>query len=386
MRSSIYKRTTTYKAGHRLVAILLLCGTFASATSPAATVLHQGKTVALNSTLPDINDLWVDGADLTRINGFVLKQEGLCRDEICVPLRQDEDSDMYVKRQGKSWINLTQFARKMQQAVVRDADTETWSFGEIAMTRDNFLHSAMAPDFELKDRTGKMVRLSDYRGKKVLLVTWASWCGCRLDVPAWQPIYEELKGKNFEIISVAEDTAGESAAGPILDAAKVTYRTVIDTKHVISALYNFVNVPSAAWIDEQGRIVRINEGTYATTHKLANMTIGTEEYTPALRDWVAKGNKSRYVWNTEQVAANIRKKSSDEAKAEAFFNLGNYFYENQNKEKADKYWAQAEALFPDSWNMHRQDWSITEPQNAGRNWQQKRSALTKPYYRDLEIK
>ncbi len=145
-------------------------------------------------------------------------------------------------------------------------------------------------------------------------------------------------------------------------------------------------MPSAAWIDEQGRIVRINEGTYATTHKLANMTIGTDEYTPALRDWVAKGNKSKHVWTPEQVAAKIRTKSSDEAKAEALFNLGSHFYERNDKAKADLYWAQAQALFPDSWNMHRQDWSITEPQNAGRNWQQKRSALTKPYYRDLEIK
>jgi len=352
----------------------------------ATTVIHQGKTVELATTLPDVNDLWVSPADFTRVNNFVLKSEGLCRDELCVPLKQDQDSELFVKRQGKQWLNLTQFANKMQQAYARDADSDTWSFGEIATARDSFLRSAMAPDFELKDRAGKTVRLSDFRGKKVLLVTWASWCGCRLDVPAWEPIYQELKGKNFELISVAEDTAGEAAAGPILDAAKVSYTALIDTKHVVSALYNFVNVPSAVWIDEQGRIVRINEGAYAKTHKIGTMTIGTDDYTPALRDWVAKGAKSQYVWNSEQVAAKIRTKTSDEAKAEALFNLGTHFFEKGNKEKADAYWNQAQALFPDSWNMHRQDWSITEPQNAGRNWQQKRNALTKPYYRDLELK
>lgn len=364
------------------VAGALCCVSFAA---QAAVVLHQGNEIELSQSLADINDLWVTSTDLTRINGFALKPEGLCRDEICVPLRQDADSDMYVSRQGQKWINLTRFADKMQQAYARDAEADVWSFGEIGVARDSFLRSAMAPDFALKDRSGKTVRLSDFRGKKVMLVTWASWCGCRLDVAAWQPIYEELRSKNFELISVAQDTAGEAAAGPILDAAKVSYTALIDTQHRISSLYNFVNVPSAAWIDEEGRIVRINEGTYAKMHKLGAMTIGTDDFTPALRDWVAKGDASKYVWTTEQVAANIRAKSSDEAKAEALFELGAYFYGRKDQAKADLYWTQATALFPDSWNMHRQDWAVTDPANAGRNWQQKRSRLTKPYYRDLEL-
>ena len=367
----------------RIGAAAIMC--FAAIAAQGATVLHQGNVVQLVSTLPDVNDLWVTSADLTRVNGFVLKPEGLCRDEICVPLRQDADSELYTARQGHKWINLTRFANMMQQAYAHDVDDDVWSFGEIGVARDSFLQSAMAPDFELQDRKGKVVRLSDFRGKKVMLVTWASWCGCRLDVPAWQPIYEELKKKNFELISVAEDTAGEAAAGPILDAAKVTYTTLIDTKHRISSLYNFVNVPSAAWIDEQGRIVRINEGTYAKKHQLGATTIGTDAYTPALRDWVEKGAASKHVWSSELVSAKIRRKSTDEAQAEALFELGTYFYERKNQAKADQYWAQAAALFPDSWNMHRQDWAITDPANAGRNFRQKREALTKPYYRDLEV-
>src|SRR5689334_22410772 len=61
--------------------------------SAATTVLYQGKATQLAATLPDVNDLWIGGDDLTRVNGFVLKPEGLCRDAICVPMRQDEDSD-----------------------------------------------------------------------------------------------------------------------------------------------------------------------------------------------------------------------------------------------------------------------------------------------------
>ncbi len=355
----------------------------------ATTVVNISTVTELSRTLPqdgNSGNLWVVAEDLPKINGFKLKSEGMCKDEICIPVRQDKNSDLYRAEQGKKWLSLTQFARNLQQPYVHDAETDTWSFGEIPLTRDRFLQSAEAPDFELKDRTGKTVKLSDFRGKKVMLVTWASWCGCRLDVAAWQPIYEELKAKNFELISVAEDTAGEAAAGPVFDAAKVTYTSIIDTKHQISSLYNFVNVPSAAWIDEQGRIVRINEGTYAKSHKLGPRTIGTDEYTPALRDWVAKGADSEYVWSKEQVAGKIRGKSSDEAKAEAMFQLGAYFHQQQNKVKAEQYWTQAQALFPDSWNIHRQEWAIDEPQNAGTNWAEKMRGLKKPYYADLELK
>jgi peroxiredoxin len=366
-----------------LFAALAAC---VSLEAMATTVIHAGNVTTLSNTLPDANDLWVLTDDIPKVNGFVLKPEGMCRDDICIPLRQDEDSDLVLSRSGKKWFSLTQFARNLKQAFARDLETDTWSFGDIPLTRDRFLHAAMAPDFELKDRQGKSVKLSDFRGKKVMLVTWASWCGCRLDVAAWQPIYEELKGQNFELISVAEDTAGEAAAGPIIDAAKPTYTTLIDTKHRISALYDFVNVPSAAWIDESGRIVRINEGTYAKTHKLGNTTIGTDDYTPALRDWVAKGSKSQYVWTAQQVTQKIRGRSSDEAKADVLFALGTYFYDQKNEQKAGEYWGQARSLFPDSWNIHRQDWSITDRQNAGRNYQQKRQALEKPYYRDLELK
>ena len=90
-------------------------------------------------------------------------------------------------------------------------------------------------------------------------------------MPVWQVIYEELKqvNPNFEIISFAQDSGGEADAGPILDAANVTYTSVIDTNHHISALYNLVNVPSAVWVDEEGKIVRffLTSSLYAHAHK-----------------------------------------------------------------------------------------------------------------------
>jgi hypothetical protein len=58
---------------------------------------------------------------------------------------------------------------------VADPEQRVWSFAPVPATRPSFVDQAYAPDFALPDRQGKMVRLSDFRGKKVLLVTWASW-------------------------------------------------------------------------------------------------------------------------------------------------------------------------------------------------------------------
>ena len=147
----------------------------AGAYAAGVTVLHNDATINIENTLEDPTDLWVSPADLTRVNGFVLKPEGACFDDICIPIKQDKDSKLFVKRVGQSWVNVTELARKLQQPFVYDAKSSTWSFGAVPQVRKSFLKSAIAPDFALEDRNGKTVRLSDFRGKKVLIMTWASW-------------------------------------------------------------------------------------------------------------------------------------------------------------------------------------------------------------------
>ena len=204
-------------------------------------------------------------------------------------------------------------------------------------------------------------------------------------MPVWQSIYEELKDQNFEIISFAEDTGGEEAAGGVFDAANVTYTAIIDVDHTISSLYNFVNVPSGVWIDEEGRIVRWNEGTYAAQHKLGTIEFGSDLYVPALKDWLAKGADSEYVWTPEEVAAHIIPRTDDAEKAEPTFKLGVYFHERGDEERANKYWEESQRLNPDSWNFHRQDWSFT-PSEAGANWLKKVQTLgNKPYYAPMNL-
>jgi hypothetical protein len=194
-----------------------------------------------------------------------------------------------------------------------------------------------------------------------------------------------LKDKNVEIISAAQDSGGEAAAGPVFDGAKASFTALIDTTHLITTLFSLVNVPSGVWIDEQGRIVRMNEGTYAAVHKIGTGTIGTNDYVPAVKDWAENGAKSRYVWSPEQVAQHVRVITPELALADPTFKLGVYFYEQGDDVLANKYWEESQALDPDNWNFHRQDWSFTRIE-ATEKYLKKRSELgDKPYYTPLEL-
>ena len=160
----------------RVVALvfLALAGGAAMNAEPV-TVLYQDETIRVERTLPDPTDLWVSPGDLTRINKFVLKPEGACLDELCIPIRQDRDSEIFVTRGPDRWVSVSELADRLDQQYVVDREARVWSFGEIPVTRRAFLDEGMAPDFTLADRQGDPVKLSDFRGKKVLLITWASW-------------------------------------------------------------------------------------------------------------------------------------------------------------------------------------------------------------------
>ncbi len=147
--------------------LLLFGGATALTGAPQAraTVLYGDREVELTTSRVEKGDLWIPFGDLPGINEFSIKPQGACRADICIPLPKE------LKRKG--WLNLSGFARKVKQAVVNDG--ALWSFGEIPTLRGGFPESRLAPDFAVKDRKGDTVRLTDFRGRKILLLTWASW-------------------------------------------------------------------------------------------------------------------------------------------------------------------------------------------------------------------
>jgi len=122
----------------------------------------------------DAGELWIESCNLSRATHFDLKPQGLCRGELCYPLPPKNQVEFLREEAGGNWFNLTAFARHTGQAVAHDAKHSTWYFG-VRPDQTHQLSSLEAPDFTLPDIDGKLHSLSDFRGKKVFLVTWASW-------------------------------------------------------------------------------------------------------------------------------------------------------------------------------------------------------------------
>ena len=157
------------------VVVPVVAGSIGSAPARRdAVVLYDDRSIALTDTGVDPaqspDALWVRKTDLPRINEFELKPQGACRADVCIPVEKSMARGAY--------FNLTAFARKVGQTVVADRDARVWSFGEIPLVSGQFVDSRVAPDFEVplsEPGSGRPVRLSDFRGKKVLVLTWASW-------------------------------------------------------------------------------------------------------------------------------------------------------------------------------------------------------------------
>lgn len=115
--------------------------------------------------------LWLSADDLERASGWAPKPEGLCKGETCVPIPQGRSAEFAAAAR----YNLAALAATLGQPVIHDDEHGVWCFGEAAEARARTLRSLHAPDFTLPDLEGRMHSLSEHRGKKVLLVSWASW-------------------------------------------------------------------------------------------------------------------------------------------------------------------------------------------------------------------
>ena len=135
------------------------------------TILNEEQQVDVMSIGPIDTGLWLTREDLARATGFELKPEGLCKGNICVPLPRT--GTPLVDDSGS--IDVAAFWRHMGQPVVHDEARTTWVLGLGARERAAALETFEAPDFRLPDLDGRMHGLSEQRGKKVLLATWASW-------------------------------------------------------------------------------------------------------------------------------------------------------------------------------------------------------------------
>jgi hypothetical protein len=135
------------------------------------TVIHGEQQTEIAGARVVGDALWLSSADVERAAGWTLTPDGFCRDNACIPMPFGREAALV---DGDA-IDIVGLWRYMGHPVVRNAARSVWVLGTSAGERADALRTLMAPDFALADFEGRRHALSDYRGKKVLLVTWASW-------------------------------------------------------------------------------------------------------------------------------------------------------------------------------------------------------------------
>jgi peroxiredoxin len=126
------------------------------------------------------------------------------------------------------------------------------SFGELA--------GSTAPDFVLKSMTGENLRLSEYRGRVVLLAFWASWCGeCRSQLEGLGSLYERYSSAGLELLAVSLDTR-RSQVEDAMQAAHVAYPVVHDAGGEVGQMYDVSSMPLVVLIDREGVVRDVFEG------------------------------------------------------------------------------------------------------------------------------
>lgn len=121
----------------------------------------------------------------------------------------------------------------------------------------------LAPDFTLKTLEGNTVRLSDFRGKKVVLINfWATWCPpCRLEMPTMQQIYTEYRDKGFEILAVNIEVDARKEISDFVKELRLTFPILLDPDMKITRKFHIIGLPVSVLIDRQG-VVRAKEIGY----------------------------------------------------------------------------------------------------------------------------
>ncbi|MCI0483816.1 MAG: TlpA family protein disulfide reductase [candidate division NC10 bacterium] len=120
----------------------------------------------------------------------------------------------------------------------------------------------LAPDFVLPRLDGQTVRLSDLRGKAVLLNFWATWCSpCRQEMPTIEKVYQDSKSRGLEVLAVSLDAGSKSVVKSFMQELNLEFPVLLDPEMEVLRVYRMVGIPASFLIDKQG-IIRHREVGY----------------------------------------------------------------------------------------------------------------------------
>ena len=117
-----------------------------------------------------------------------------------------------------------------------------------------------APNWQLSDVDGKPVKLSDFKGKVIILDFWATWCPpCRAEIPGFVAIQKKYADKGLTVVGVSVDQQGASVVKPFMQQLKMNYPVVLANAKMIGDYGDIGSIPTTFIIDRQGNIVSVHQ-------------------------------------------------------------------------------------------------------------------------------
>jgi len=269
---------------------------------------------------------FADEAAFAAALGWTLAPEGLCRDESCVPLL------------GRSVTDA------LGLLVVHDQDAGVAAVAPSAETHHRAVAGGRAPRLDLPDVDGNPISFDALSGHKRVLVTWASWCGCRHELAGWQQLQDELAGSGLRLFSVALDHDTEDSR-PWIEAVGPSYPVAVDTAHVTAERYGITNVPSVVWVDENDMVVKPPTIAPGDDQFVEFTKIESERHHEALRRWVRDGVLPESVEPPERTDA--------EQRALAERRVAAHLQRAGDTAAAGRHLAAAQELAPWDWTVRR---------------------------------
>jgi thiol-disulfide isomerase/thioredoxin len=224
-------------------------------------------------TVLDVDGLVLSADQLRAATGWELKDVGLCRGDVCVPVRLTAPVSL---------VEVAAALRRPLAIAVLDGQTVAVigeAGGQLSVTGE------VAAPLTLRDVDGNDIQVTG-TGRKTAVVAWSTWCGCRYELPAWKQLSEELEADGLTIITVAMDEDIE-AVRPWAEGTDLPVG--VDTEHRLSDLFGVVNVPATIWLDEEGRVVKPPTIAPGDDQFVEFTKLSADQHHDALRTWVHGG-------------------------------------------------------------------------------------------------
>lgn len=341
------------------------------------TILDDHREVTVDAQVTGDGRVLIPIGAMPATLGWERKPQGWCRGDICIPARVAA-----VVERDDGVVDLAAFAELVDRPYAAAPGLGAAAVGASAAERASALAGGEAPDFSLRDLSGAVHRLRDLRGRKVALVFWASWCGCRYDLPAWERQHAALSPEGFSVVSVAIDRRPSDAA-PWVKEAAVTHPALIDADGTVADLYQVLNVPTVVWIDEEGRVARPNDTQFATDLFRSMSGLDSSLALAALERWVRDDDSGL---NSDDVTAHAPQVTGAQQHARTEAALALWLHRAGHVAEAAEHFAEAERLAPEDVTIWRGSMPLFGTDPMGDEYFKRREAMTDagiPIYRPL---